>query len=198
MSAAGFFRVCGARQRSAFVLMSVSPSCRSSRARSALPQATDALQVLQQLLRHRRICRWRRRPVEHRDRHDQHEHSVGAHDCGAERRRGAGRVSVLAGRDLRRSQCRGHSRRRDVQRRAAQHSSRLGTFHRPPWAWGATTRVRSMAETAAEGLHVPRRCPAVSGRRPAERPARHQQGWAAIPSRCRTTARPERSARAWS
>ncbi len=89
-------------------------------------------------------------------------------------RRRAGRVSVLAGRDLRRSQRRRRERWGDVQRLAAQHSAR-GTCHRPRWAWAGTTRVRSMAVAAGRST---RSAPmsSVSRRRRPERSARHQQG----------------------
>ena len=116
--------------------------------RTCAAPANGCAEVLQQRLHHRRLCRVRRRPVGHGQRHHRHEQSCRANERRAGGRRRAGGLSLLAGRDP------GRSRTCRRSRGATFNGMPLNVpldWDLPPTTvgLGGTRRVRCMAAAAA-------------------------------------------------
>ena len=160
---------------SAFVLALCSAVLLVPAGRARAPTAVGCVEVLQQRLRDRRLRRGRRRPVEHGQRHHRHGPSCRADERRAGRRRRAGGVSLLAGRDIGRSRMLSTftRRRRSTVRRWA---TPLG-WDLPPTTGGlgGTGACQLNGGSGQQGLYLPRRRPAVSRRGRPERAACHQQ-----------------------
>ena len=113
--------------------------------------------------------------MEYRQRHDPHGEPCPSDERCTRRRRGARRVSVLAGGHVGQSD---HGRRecgRDVQRSAAQRSRWDPAVTNESGRGGGNAGVPAQRRVRQESTHIPIRRPAVPGRGPRDRQACHQQ-----------------------